>query len=319
MMAEVWGNAWNTTLDGAIDDNDTELTVVDTPPDAYATGDYMLMIEGELLRVTGVSTKTLTVARGEEDTAAAAHDDGASVRIIDTAGSRNRMLSDCFLSGTYANLPAARDAGRVYLCTDSPFVLYNVGGEWIHTIPGCGIVTPPVLGDFTWVNQGSATAVSTYGGVYMEGPQDTGANERVLKKALPSAPWTVTVGFIPMATGVNYVNGGFYLADANDKGVRFAWMCRNAPTVDSAAFNSPTSWSSDKFSYIAECGTVLFLRFVDDNSSRYYQVSRDNQHFTTVSSESRTTHMTPTYCGMMVNAWNSVLIPKFHFVHWAQS
>ena len=64
---------------------------------------------------------------------------------------------------TFANRPAAGTAGQVYHATDSPLVSIDNGTSWDLWLPGHGKVTPPDVSDFSWDNQGTATANNTYG------------------------------------------------------------------------------------------------------------------------------------------------------------
>ncbi len=61
---------------------DTGLTV-DTNTTPFAALDY-IMIDDELLQVTGIATPTLTVVRGVHGTVDVAHDDGTDVYIVAT-------------------------------------------------------------------------------------------------------------------------------------------------------------------------------------------------------------------------------------------
>jgi hypothetical protein len=67
---------YGTALDGAIDDSTTLIPVHDVsilPP--AAAGPYLLTIGSERVRVTDISGSSLVVARGQDGTTAAAHDD----------------------------------------------------------------------------------------------------------------------------------------------------------------------------------------------------------------------------------------------------
>jgi hypothetical protein len=84
-MAEQFENNYTTQLNGAIDDNDTTLTVDAAP--TTMTGEFRIRIEDEIILVGAVSGLTFTgCTRGAEGTTAAAHADNAVVRHVLTAG-----------------------------------------------------------------------------------------------------------------------------------------------------------------------------------------------------------------------------------------
>lgn len=90
---ERFANLAYTTLDGAILAGDLTLVVADAS-DFPTTGDFRLIIEDEILLVTGVSGTTFTVTRGIEGTSAVGHGDGTVVRHILTAGAMDQFRTD---------------------------------------------------------------------------------------------------------------------------------------------------------------------------------------------------------------------------------
>ena len=102
--------------------------------------------------------------------------------------------SDINLSGPYANLPIAGIKGRIYQPTDSVYeLLHDNGSSWQHFCDG-KLMTLPVNGDFSWVNQGPAT-VTTKNGVLLMKDNDasSGFSMRMRVKSAPATPWTVTI------------------------------------------------------------------------------------------------------------------------------
>jgi hypothetical protein len=77
-MAERFCNKYQTVLNGGINDTETSVVVVDASgfPDS---GNFRLLIDQEVVLVTGVSGNTLTVERGIEGYTAVSHSDGAPV------------------------------------------------------------------------------------------------------------------------------------------------------------------------------------------------------------------------------------------------
>jgi hypothetical protein len=66
-----------------------------------------------------------------------------------------------------------------------------ISDSWIPTL------TTPVLSDFAWVTQGSATATEQYGGITLYEPAHGNTTSlRILKKAAPATPYTITAGIV---------------------------------------------------------------------------------------------------------------------------
>ena len=68
-----------TTLEEDLDDSETDVDVKDAS--GLSTSDF-IKVDNEVMDITGISTNTLTVTRAYQGTAAATHDDGASVSSV---------------------------------------------------------------------------------------------------------------------------------------------------------------------------------------------------------------------------------------------
>lgn len=99
-MPEQFENNFSTFLNGAIDDDDTTLTVDNVPNDI--TENFRIKIDNEIILVGSVSGSTfIDCERGVEGTTATSHDDDDLVEHILTAkGLRN--LNDNYYVGTIA-------------------------------------------------------------------------------------------------------------------------------------------------------------------------------------------------------------------------
>lgn len=127
-----------------------------------------------------------------------------------------------------------------------------------------GVFTPPVFGDFSWVDQGSATATQTSDGFFISIP--TGGNSDLSRKfchPLPASPWTVIMAYIPFAgsnnngsltgIGLNQTgasteinefdpqNGGQYDRVSRCAAAQARAACTNI-AIDSFFHNSPVKW-----------------------------------------------------------------------------
>jgi hypothetical protein len=90
VVTEKFANNAQSTLQAAVASGDTSLSVASAS--AFpSSGNFRVIIDGEILLVTAVSGSTFTVSRGQEGTTAAAHAVGAYVTHVLTAAS----LANC--------------------------------------------------------------------------------------------------------------------------------------------------------------------------------------------------------------------------------
>ncbi len=107
MSTEQWSNRSRSTLDGAITDSATTLTI-DTPAagqDFPATGPFRAICGTEIMLVgtrTGTTFSDLT--RGYEGTTAAAHSDGAVISHGITAGALSDLQAGTAVAGHWEPL-----------------------------------------------------------------------------------------------------------------------------------------------------------------------------------------------------------------------
>ena len=157
-MTERFANNASTTLNGTI--NNSTTTVVVTSAVGFPTsGNFRILVDSELMIVTGVSGNTFTVTRSAEGTGAAGHTSGVNVTHIITAGGLNQYLSEH--GGSPGYLPSS--------------------------VPVLNLTSS----SFTQINVTHATIVDTTGQISVRmAPHSTGGNYDV---ALFHRPMTTTV------------------------------------------------------------------------------------------------------------------------------
>jgi hypothetical protein len=155
-------------LDGGIDSSQTTITVLNGG--AFpATGDFRLAVNGEIMLCTGRTGDDLTVVRGVEGSTPASHTSGDPVVHVLTAGGADRWGKD------------------------------NVG-LWGSTAPPLNKLLADdgsilAASDFTWINQGAATATDQNGTILLTVPPVTGENVRGLFRSAPTAPYVYVGAF----------------------------------------------------------------------------------------------------------------------------
>ena len=153
-MSEKFKNFGITYLNGAINNSTTTVVVVDASV-LPSTGVFTILVDSELMKVTAVSSNTLTVVRGEEGTSAVSHSNSAGVRSVQTARSVEAFRAEHIGSVAYGSYSSGR-RGRINLPSDNPLGIYEDSAVNLLG-PDLEPRILPVTGNFSWVNQGGAT------------------------------------------------------------------------------------------------------------------------------------------------------------------
>jgi hypothetical protein len=325
-MAELFKNLASTTLAEDLDDSETGVDVASAM--GFTGGDFRILVDSEIMKVTGVSGTTLTIARGQEGTAATAHSNGATVKHVLTAEALDAHdQNDLAAYDTFASRPAAGTPGRIFLPSDGIFLERDNGSIWEKFGP-IWPMTPPLAADFpTWVNQGTATFTDTKGAPFLLAPVNTNANLRCRVKDYPAGSFTVEMAFIPHAwTYSSSSLGGLCIRDSiSMKLVVFGVMGSNGDQqIQAYNWNSPTS-SSGNVTGAAACHlgetSLIWLKYYDDGATnRVISASVDGYNWAQVVSISRTDWIVPNQIGVFANSYigngTSYVDTAINLVHW---
>lgn len=133
-MAEQFSNNASSTLNGAIDNDDTSL-VVTSASSFPTTGNFRIRIDDEIMLVTAVSGTTFTVTRAVEGTSAASHSNGADVRHVLTAAALQAIVGSRLVFDDlcdYSTLPSGTSSSG-QLTFDSTRLRRELGGTSTST------------------------------------------------------------------------------------------------------------------------------------------------------------------------------------------
>jgi hypothetical protein len=127
---------------------------------------------------------------------------------------------------------------------DALFDVGSIGGAKIYPV-----FTPPVDGDFAWINQGGAAVDATGNGILLSVPLTAGNSLRIRKKAEPGATYVITAAFLPTMQWQNG-NPGFGLGWRESGSgklavIRFYSPGQTVLRILSSKFTSPTALSAD--------------------------------------------------------------------------
>lgn len=328
-MTEQFANNATTTLNGGITSSATSLTV--TSASAFpSSAQFRIIIDTEILLVTGVSSNTFTVSRGQEGTTAISHLSGATVSQILTSGALQQFKTDTMTSavqvGAFASRPAAGTAGRLYRTTDGNTLFIDNGTIWSPFGPTVPLITPPSASSFS-IQQtgGNATLSDDAGGLFFSGiSRNTGGEDSLFAaQANPGgqgAPYTLTVGFIHLPGG-KAGTGGFFSyhisgigiynsATPQIRGLSLYTDSGGALHLQLNTKGALTSTGSAVFDvggYPTIAGPMTWFKVQDDGTNRTWSISNDGRHYKPVTVEARATGMTtqPNFIGLYLNAYNA--------------
>jgi hypothetical protein len=167
MALEQLANNASSTLGSSINSSVTSLTVASAAT-FPSSGEFRILIDTEIMKVTAVSSTTFTVSRGVEGTTAASHTSGAAVTGILTADAMRAYRENNNYFSAYSSRPTAAVVNRLFKPTDFPILQRDTGSLWTSIYgPSIDLVTPDDSG-FSWTNQGSATVDTSLYGTYIE-------------------------------------------------------------------------------------------------------------------------------------------------------
>lgn len=312
-MAEQLANLATTTLAGSMDSSTTSLVVTDASK-FPTSGVFRVVVDGEIMTVTGVSGTTFTVVRAQGGTVAADHISSARVSAVITKEGLLAYLGDRLIIDTYANKPAAGNKGRIFLASDSLIKAYDDGTNWLHEAYGHRI-TPPDFTGFGWINQGASTLSVTRGFARFNVPVSATNNLRMYTKAYTPNK-TVTMAFNWFIEEKDFFYAGIVIRNnTSGKAIIFVVAFDTANSKGDSIkplvfkFDSPVTFNSEGITtpkYSSMVGLPLFwLRVEDDNTNLKFSVSPNGLDWDEIFSEPRTTYLTPEQIGVIVNSANS--------------
>lgn len=321
MIIEQFANDCESTLNGAISSSATSLTV--TSAATFPTsGNFRVLIDSEIMLVTGVSGNVFTVSRGQEGTTASGHADLATVIQIMTKGAMAAFRSDSVIWNTYANRPAVGAVGRLHLVSDDVTGAYDDGSTWkpfglVHKF------TPPVDSQFAWVNQGGATLTTSQDGITISAPVSSGDNHRIRKKAAPATPYTITAYIAHNVSAQNYSAMGLSFRESSSGKLHsFGFTISGNNNIASSKWNSPTSFSAD-YLMIGQVPTGLrkgsgWLRISDDGTNRKCWLSCDGKNWLCYHSIGRTDWITADEVTFFLNINNGTYPGNMTLYSWKE-
>ena len=220
------------------------------------------------------------------------------------------------LSGIQSIRPAADtvNSGTLYFPTDGYYPARSTGSLWASQ-PQMGasinVRNPPAVATLSGVklNGTYSTLVADGDGllVTMSGNNSATNNVETYLTPVLAAPYTFTVGIDYMQLWpINYTGLGITLADGalNTSEMvvfYFTGLTSGIPTIDLQKWTN-YAWTADYYasSFHTTLPLRVFLRFRDNNTTRFSELSTDGRNWYLIHSVGRTDFITPTHCGLVI-------------------
>ena len=311
MGLELYSNRPQDTLNGGIDNVTTTVVLNDASEFSSGTGQYQIIVDDEIMKVTSRSSNTLTVVRAQEGTAAVSHSSGATVSQVLTASSLIRVGTNVHRTDAYGSKPAAGVEGRLFLPNDGMVIERDDGAAWSSWGPSFPFVKP-LAADYALINPGSSTLTDGNGGLHLKGvATGSGANIVLAKKAAPSPPYVITAYFLPLTFKKQWHSYGLLWRQSSDGKLAMFDIANEGTNLfaRTTKFNTATSFNSD-YQTINVPGHCNWMRIVDDNVNREAYLSADGEHWTRFHQVTRLDFLTPDEVGFCVGTENAAT-PNF--------
>lgn len=205
------------------------------------------------------------------------------------------------------------------------------------TLGSLGLVTDnttvndPTIPAWTWVNQGGASVTTTNNAIFLNAPASVGDNLRARVIAVPTAPYTITISFIPMLTWADFLFCGLVLQDsvsgklvtfnlssaaATDSAGQTLGVAKwtNVTTVAGTYTTTPTLIKAP----VWQAGPAMWMQVHDDATNRIWSISNDGVNWFQVLSTLRTDFITPDHIGFFVDVNNASYAGGINVLSWQQ-
>lgn len=301
---------------------------------------------GETVFVTGkASTHVLNIGATGRDVQAdqtgtstgdggnPTHAAGEAVVLMPPAGWYNRItaelkeLHDAIIvagghgalvgAGPYSSLPGSGTNGEIYHFNgETPYhKAIHDGTDWVpyYLNYACEPIT---LGDFSWINQGTATA-TTSGGAILTTVTNDGQIHALVKSA-PATPYTIEGLMYTQYPGGDSGEMGLIWRQSSD-----GKLIYEVTRPNNDALIKRDSPSASLSTYVARSHIYQYnarwIRLTDNGTNRIVQYSFDGWYWETFHTVSRTDYMTADQVGFFVvnNGGASPVSPSI-FLSWKQ-
>ena len=288
---------------------------------------FRIRIGNEVMRVIGVTGLNFKVARGQEGTAATSHIVGSVVRSCLTVESLTVFTAQHgsrAISGPLSSQPLKSVDNTLYMPTDQQTVgVYDEMSQIWQQYGPMRAVNPPSINQFTWANRGGATAYFDGGCLTLQSSYQNVSNAQVLWKPIdnPARPWSVTIGVLTSVGVSNYQRCGLFIGSSTYAG-HISWFNSLGNSLLVTRYNGSFVGVTDlsQWVYMNGGSRLLWLKYSEDASNRYFWSSIDNIYWSLNYQEANNTTFMADRIGLgMDYQFDSTVAQFLTCYHWQES
>ena len=221
----------------------------------------------------------------------------------------------------FASIPACAASEFFQPLNNSVYdLVYCNGSSTLSYYRNGTALTPPVNGDYSWDNQGTATVDATYGSIMLEGPASSSDNVRLRYKTAPETPYTITALVRVDTKVINFASAGLAFRQSSDgKIVTHGWDSPT-PSLVSQKYTNSTTLSATYTQVDEPLGqpNLIWFRIADNNTNRIFSYSFNGTKWTQVHSVGRTDFLTADQVGFFVNPKNATYSARIEILSWLE-
>ena len=163
--------------------------------------------------------------------------------------------------------------------------------------------------------------MNTFGGVYMTALASVNNDDKILKKAAPGTPYTITALIIPNAFPGNFVQTGILFRESGTGRIAYNLLVYNGQwTVTSGKLTNPTTFSANYTSFnLGGYPRPIWLQISDTGVNRVCRYSWDGVNFFAYHTIARADFLTADEVGFSVDAVSATWGLNAWFIHWSQT
>ncbi len=242
--------------------------------------------------------------------------DGANW-INDTGGGGS---GDQSFTAAYASRPAASNDGDLFLPSDGYSIERDTGAAWVPWGPLFPL-TAPIDANYSWINQGGASVVTTNGGIALLVPANASSNLRIRTKSAPSTPYTITACFIQRVLGANFHTVGLgFRESSSGKVAAIALQFNSAFGVGVHKWTNATTFSASYLANIpVHTGNLIWFQISDNGTNRISRWSMDGQNWLDMHSVGRTDFLTANEVCFFGDSLNATWALAATLISWKES
>jgi hypothetical protein len=219
-------------------------------------------------------------------------------------------------SGPQVDRPSVTtvNSGILYFPTDGYYPAKSTGSVWVpqpQMGAGINVINPPASGTLSYARLAgpSSTLVPEGDGqlLTMMGTASSTQNTETYLTPVLAAPYTFTVGIDYLQLWpINYTGIGIVLADGilNTSETVLYYLTGIGTAITNLNIQKFTNYAWTANYYAGVFHTTIpgriFLRFRDNNTTRFSEMSMDGRNWYLIHSIGRTDFITPTYCGLVI-------------------